>query len=95
MNTNILIFIARARGSKIHKPRRNIRSWWRRNHVQRPEYDELNRRKRREADINSKEGLGRSGKLNWNCSVAKRGPGCMRRCLGARILHPAQCHALC
>lgn len=28
-------------------------------------------------------------------SVQKRGPGCMRRCLEARILHPAQCHSLC
>jgi len=28
-------------------------------------------------------------------SIQKRGPGCMRRCLEARILHPAQCHSLC
>merc|ERR1712012_1133432 len=27
--------------------------------------------------------------------VAKRGPLCMRRCLVAGLLHPAQCHALC
>lgn len=27
--------------------------------------------------------------------IGKRGPGCMRRCLEARLLHPAQCHALC
>jgi len=27
--------------------------------------------------------------------VYKRGPGCMRRCLEAGLLHPAQCHALC
>ena len=28
--------------------------------------------------------------------VEKRGgPWCMRRCLEARLLHPAQCHALC
>ena len=53
-----IFFIARSRASKIHKSRRNVRSWWRRNHVKRPEYVELNRRKRREADIKSKEGLG-------------------------------------
>lgn len=28
-------------------------------------------------------------------SRRKRGPGCMKRCLEMRILHPAQCHSLC
>merc|ERR1711874_174324 len=25
----------------------------------------------------------------------KRNPGCMRKCLKMRVLHPAQCHYLC
>ena len=32
----------------------------------------------------------------YSVIVSKRGgPWCMRRCLEARLLHPAQCHALC
>ena len=25
----------------------------------------------------------------------KRNPGCMKKCLRMRVLHPAQCHYLC
>ena len=27
--------------------------------------------------------------------VSKRNPACIRRCLGRKVLHPAQCHYLC
>ena len=27
--------------------------------------------------------------------VSKRNPACIRRCLGRKVLHPAQCHYVC
>ena len=42
----ILVFFISARGSEIHKSRRNLRSWWTKSHVKRPKYVKLNRRKR-------------------------------------------------
>ena len=31
----------------------------------------------------------------WSMSRRKRNPGCIRQCLRAGVLHPAQCHFLC